>query len=66
VEDHFEKLGAEERLTVDVEFKRDKIRLDIPINGVTAGEWTLKPLVFPLEVANACFYIYIYIYYIKY
>ncbi len=46
--DYFEELGAKERSHMDVEFKKDKITLDIPMaGGVTIGEWNLLPSVPP-------------------
>ncbi len=45
---HFKELGAKERSTLDVEFKKDKITLDIPMaGGVTIREWNLLPTVTP-------------------
>ncbi|XP_064401955.1 uncharacterized protein LOC135347813 isoform X3 [Halichondria panicea] len=45
---YFQKLGAENKLTLEVEFEDSNISLDIPItSGVDIDEWRLKPLVKP-------------------
>ncbi|XP_064401962.1 uncharacterized protein LOC135347816 isoform X2 [Halichondria panicea] len=45
---YFQKLGAEKKLTLEVEFEDSNISLDIPItSGVDIDEWRLKPLVKP-------------------
>ena len=47
-QDHFEKLGAQEKLNLEVEFEDSNISLDIPLSsGVDINEWRLKPLVKP-------------------
>ncbi len=46
--EYFDDLGAKERSHLEVEFKKDKIILDIPMTGgVTIGEWNLIPTVTP-------------------
>ncbi len=45
---YFKEIGAKERSHLEVEFKKNKITLDIPMaGGVTIGEWNLLPTVTP-------------------
>ena len=45
--EYFKDLGAKERSHMQVEFKKPKITLDIPMTGVAIGEWNLIPTVSP-------------------
>ncbi len=45
--EYFKDLGAKERSHMQVEFKKHKITLNVPMTGVIIGEWNLIPTVSP-------------------
>ena len=48
VHQHYNKAGAINILDQAIEFEEDYIKLDIPLDGVTAGDWRITPLIPPV------------------
>ena len=40
---HYKGVAIEHALDQATEFEGDSIKLDIPMNGVTTGEWLITP-----------------------